>query len=157
MNTTAPKLSVPAPRLRPPRPLSASEFETASRLADSLCSGKDHPVPRPSECVEYQSNLELALATREDVFDQIVGALGEAAQVADPEDWLRTIDSERPDLFRSLSAVLAGAYLMIPVIREHVGYPGQGRHPAPYDQIVDELEGGILDSVIQRGDIYRRT
>jgi hypothetical protein len=44
---------------------------------------------------------------------------------------------------------------MVPEIQAHVGYPGQGRHPAAPTQIADELGDGLLDPVIDRGPIYR--
>lgn len=150
-----PRLSVPAQRLRPPRELSKAQRETALSLADLLCSGAGHPVPVPSACPEYPEKLDLALATRSDVFDALVAALEEASRQPDLEGWLRGLHQAHREVFDPLSAVLAGAYLMVPVVRAHVNYPGQGRNPAPYDQIAEELSSGILDPVIERGPIHR--
>lgn len=149
------RLSAPAPRLHPPRELTSLQLATAIRLADALCTGPEHPIARPSQCPEFPELLDLALATRSDVFWVLVGALDEAAGNDEPEAWLRSLSAERSDVFVPLSAVLAGAYLMVPEVRAHVNYPGQGRNPAPYDQIVEELASGILDPVLERGPIHR--
>jgi hypothetical protein len=53
-----------------------------------------------------------------------------------------------------VSAVLAGAYLMVPEIRAAIGYPGQHRSHPPFDLAVEEIMDGILDPVIERGSIY---
>jgi hypothetical protein len=149
-------LSVPAPRLHLPQPLEDQQRRTAANLADALCCSTEHPVARPSECPEFQRMLDVALATRVDMFDAVIDVLNEAANVEDAWAWLRALQRERPAVFRPLSSVLAGAYLMIPEIRKQVNYPGQGRNPAPFDQAANELSDGILDPVLERGPIYRK-
>lgn len=147
--------SVPVPRPRPPRPLEPREIATAVTLADALCWSRKSPVRPPSGCAEFDAALHLALAARQDAFGHVTAALAEAADVSDPAGWLRSLARSRPGLFASLSTILAGAYLMVPEVRAAVGYPGQGHHPAAPTQIGDELSGGILDRVIDRGPIYR--
>lgn len=153
--STADRRSVPTPRKRLPRPLTADEFLVAGRMADALCASSDHPVPLPSECAAFESMLAIALAARADAFGQVTEALRRGADAGDAGSWLRELCERDPDAFVPLSNVLAGAYLMVPEIRSHIGYPGQGRNPAHPTQIADELEGGLLDPVIERGPIYR--
>jgi hypothetical protein len=152
------RLSVPPRRTSPPRALSTDEFAAAGMLADALCIGAGTPpVARPSECAEFANTLNAALAARSDVYEEIVATLRRAAtgSVDDTTQWLRQLSAEAPTLFASLSAILAGAYLMIPDIKSYVGYPGQGQNRAPWQQIGDELATGILEPVMERGAIYR--
>jgi len=39
-------------------------------------------------------------------------------------------------------------------VRARIGYPGQRRDPARFEEAVDQLSDGILDPVIARGPIY---
>jgi hypothetical protein len=127
-------------------------------LADALCTGnRTPPVARPSESAQFKDTLQIALAARSDVFEEIVAALHQSASAADPAQWLRQLSTEAPSLYASLSAILAGAYLMTPEVKSYVRYPGQGKNRAPWQQIGDELATGILDPVIDRGPIYRTT
>jgi len=50
--------------------------------------------------------------------------------------------------------VIAGAWLLIPAVRERIGYPGQRRDPARLEEAADQISDGILDPVIARGPIY---
>jgi hypothetical protein len=56
-----------------------------------------------------------------------------------------------------LSAVLAGAYLLVPEVKSAVGYPGQRRDPAGLEEAVDEISDGILDPVLERGHFFVAT
>ena len=160
MNAHPHRLSVPPRRTSPARTLSPGEFTTAGVLADALCcGGGTPPIARPSECAEFEDSLHTALAARCDVYEEIVAALHRAAPVSvtDSKQWLRQLSADDPSLFASLSAILAGAYLMTPEVKSYVRYPGQGQNRAPWQQIGDELATGILDPVIERGAIYRTT
>jgi hypothetical protein len=147
--------SVPALRRKLPRDLTPQEIEGAERIADVLCAGPSHQVARPSECVEFPDQLVICVAARIDVFDQLVDAFARAATAEDVERWVRALNDTEPEAFAFVSAVVGGAYLMVPEIQAYVGYPGQGRHPAPPTQIGDELSGGLLDPVIERGPIFK--
>lgn len=153
--STDDRRSVPALRKRLPRPLTTDEIRTAARLADALCASNRHPVAPPSECAEFETVLGVALAARSDVFDEVTDVIRRGTDAPDASEWLRALSVKDPSAFEPLSSVLAGAYLMIPEIQAYVGYPGQGRNPAPPTQIADELEDGLLDPVIERGPIYR--
>ena len=53
-----------------------------------------------------------------------------------------------------VSSVVVGAYLLSPEVRRLINYSGRGRNPIPIDQAAEELSDGILDPVIDRGNIY---
>jgi len=153
MNDANQRLSVPRIRKTLPRPLTEDELATLTALADTLC-GPSNRVAPPSQHEEFQALLELALATRDDSFDAITAATAAARETEDREAWLRKLHDEEPKVFQALSAVLAGAFLMVPVVREAVGYPGQHRSPAKIEEAVDEISDGILDPVLERGHFF---
>jgi hypothetical protein len=153
MNDANQRLSVPRIRKTLPRPLTADELATLTDLADRLCGPSDRVAP-PSQHDEFPAMLDLALATRDDSFEAITTASATAQNSADRSAWLRSLYDGDPKVFQALSAVLAGAYLMVPQVREAVGYPGQHRNPAKLEEAVDEISDGILDPVLERGHFF---
>lgn len=112
-------------------------------------------MPSASNAPDIHHWLEVALAARRDAFDEVLrhavifGRLDPAAR----ENELRRLRSEDPDAFEPLASVLAGAFLMVPEVREAIGYPGQEKSFPPFDLAAEELRSGILDPVIARGAI----
>jgi hypothetical protein len=147
------KLSVPKARRQIPRQLTDDELSTLVRVADALCGPSGRVAP-PSEQDDFARWLDVALATRSDSFDVLMGLVAEASQVADLVPWLRHLHDTRGEAFQVLSTVLAGAYLMVPVVREAVGYPGQHRDVPGLEEAADEIGDGILDPVIERGHFF---
>ncbi|GAB3059288.1 hypothetical protein GCM10027053_21510 [Intrasporangium mesophilum] len=154
MSTQPLRLSVPPPRKQTPRPLTDGERAVYTAIADVLCSG-DGSAPPPSQCPEFDDTLDLALATRSDSFDGIVRTIAQAPEGAEAiQRWLRSLHDNAASDFQVLSAVAAGAYLMVPEIRTAVGYPGQRRNPPKAEEAIDEIMDGILDPVLERGFFY---
>ena len=153
MSQSPPRLSVPSPRSSP-RPLTDQERQTCARVADVLCTGPSTQVARPSQCTDFQQHLDVAVATRSDEFELLVKTISRAGEATELNTWLRELSTADAAAFTLISTVVAGAYLMVPEIREHVGYPGQHRDRPSNEQVVEELMDGILDPVIDRGPIY---
>ena len=153
--TTPLNRSVPTHLTAPPRPLTAIERAELERIADTLIPGTADD-PAPSVTQGYPDSLDRALAARADAFDDIItlAASLAATPAAALEGKLRRLSNAEPDRFQTISAVLAGAYLTIPEVRRRIGYPGQERKPAPFDQAADEIMDGILDAVLERGSCY---
>lgn len=147
------RLSVPRPRKAVPRPLDPNELAALTTLGDALCGPHEQVAP-PSGQDEYPHWLEVALAARADSFELILELAAEAAAADDRDAWLRRLHQEQPASFQVLSAVLAGAYLMVPTVKAFVGYPGQRRDPAGIEEAVDQISDGILDPVIERGHFF---
>jgi hypothetical protein len=82
---------------------------------------------------------------------QVLLKTGNAAAAAAVET-LRTRD---PATFGLLAEFTAGAYFLNPQVREAIRYAGQT--PQPIDPTPDYLDDGLLESVIQRGPIFRPT
>lgn len=153
MSAKIERLSVPVLRTTIPRPLLDSELGTLVALADALCGPNDRVDP-PSRQPDYPRWLEVAMVARNDSFDALVALAGAASTATDADAWLRTLHTEDAESFQVLSAVLGGAYLMVPAVRESIGYPGQRRDPAGLEEAVDELSDGILDPVLDRGFFF---
>ncbi len=153
-----PRLSAAAYVPRPTRELTDPERRALLAIADTLipdgASG-----PRPSAIAGYPASLDLALAARRDAFDVIAALAGTLADVPaeNLDGELRRLAEAESGDFQALSAVIAGAYLMLPEVRRAIGYPGQAQRPPQFDQAAEEIMNGILDPVIERGPIYRPT
>lgn len=149
------RLSVPHRKTKPPRPLTASEESTVLRIADTLIP-ESGPNPKASDARDFVAYLHLALAAWSDVFDAVLKAVNDLADVPveGMRDALKRLWAEDKVTFDPLSSVIAGAYFMTPQVKELIGYPGQHRDPAGLEDAANELETGILDPVIERGSIY---
>jgi hypothetical protein len=146
--TASMKLSVPEYHRRPPRQLEKSEREAFERVADALIA--------PSELAGFPDWLDRALAARSEAFLTAV-ALAQRFACTPTEELLgelKRFSVADPDGFHLLSSVVAGAYLMIPEVRRTIGYPGQRRHHAQFDEAANQIMDGILDPVVARGPIY---
>ena len=153
-NGSPTRLSVP-PKFVAPRPLTSTEVHTLRSIADLLIpAAGDNPAATAE--VGFDACLARAIDARADAFEDIVAFIeplsGAAQEVMDER--LRTLHAELPQQFQALSAVVAGAWLLVPAVRQRIGYPGQRRDPARLEEAADEISDGILDPVIERGPIY---
>ncbi|HEY0812458.1 MAG TPA: hypothetical protein VGE11_04190 [Pseudonocardia sp.] len=148
-------LSVPRRTTTPPRDLTTEEVASLMRIADLLVPGNDVD-PAPSAIDGYPQALHVALAARADEFETIVRFAAAAQDRSDAEllDELRAAHEDKAPGFQVLSTVLAGAYLLLPQIRDNIGYPGQRRDVPRIDEAAEQISDGILDPVIERGSIY---
>ena len=72
-----------------------------------------------------------------------------------PTDAVSQLKSKDPSTFSLLAELVAGAYFLNPQVRAGLGYHGQTAKPI--DPRPDYLDDGLLQSVIDRGPIYRPT
>jgi hypothetical protein len=152
---SATRLSVP-PKFKAPRPLTAAEVATLRAIADVLIPAAGDGNPAATSEPEFDRWLARAVDARADSFGalntvltQLDGAAPEKIDAA-----LRTLHAGQPDVFQVVSAVVAGAWLMIPAVRERIGYPGQGHARARLEEAADQISDGILDPVVARGPVY---
>ncbi|WP_412518190.1 hypothetical protein K8Z49_09240 [Actinomadura madurae] len=149
-------LRLSAPARITPRALTDAELAAARAIADVLVP-RAGVHPAATEDPEYDGHLARALAARRDAFETVTAALAEI-DTSDPGvlwDQLRAMDEERRDDFQALSAVIVGAWLINPATRERIGYPGQRAVGFPFDAGTEELAGGLLDPVLERGPVGR--
>jgi hypothetical protein len=65
------------------------------------------------------------------------------------------LQAQDPAGFGLLAELVPGAYFLNAQVRAQLGYHGQGARPL--DSHPDYLDDGLLESVIDRGPIYRPT
>lgn len=148
-------LSVPLHRKSPGRALTDAEREALIQVADVLV-GDTGELPPPSAAPGFAAALDVALAARDDAFEDIVAAATALYGEDGPAlDSVRKLAADEPDTFQPLSAVLGGAYLLLPEVGRTIGYPGQVRSHPRFDEAAEEITNGILDPVIERGPVYR--
>jgi hypothetical protein len=153
--TASGRLSVPDYLRRPPRELSDAERAALGEVADALIPPRGD-FASPSKVPGFDQWLDRALAARSDALEEVVATALRFAAIA-PEARLEALHAYSevdPPGFHLLSSVVAGAYLMIPEVRAAIGYPGQRRHPAQFDEAASQIMDGILDPVIERGPAY---
>lgn len=155
MSLSKQRLSSPELQRTPPRPLEPAELAGLLRVADVLIPGSDE-LPCASEAPDFTGWLGIALAARADKFDVIVatGMSFAGTPASELGRAVRSLSEQQPEVFQPLSAVLAGAYLMVPEIRAAIGYPGQHASRPSLNRGVLELMDGILEPVLERGNVY---
>jgi hypothetical protein len=155
MTTASGKLSVPDHLRRPPREPTAAERAALGAVADALIPPKEGFGP-PTAVPGFDRWLDRALAARSDSLEAVLAAALPFAELPAAERLpaLEEYSEADPEGFHLLSAIVAGAYLMIPEVRRAIGYPGQVSHPARFDEAAEQIMDGILDPVIERGAAY---
>jgi hypothetical protein len=127
--------------------------DVLARLADVLIpNGTD--IPSASEADAAGHWLDQVLAARPDLENGLTDLLT-IARGRDPREVIADLQANDASAFDVLTELVSGAYFMNPDVQRAIGYDGQG--PRPIDPRPDYMEDGLLESVIQRGPIYRPT
>jgi hypothetical protein len=122
----------------------AQERARLAGLADALIPAGEG-FPSASQAGVAGEGLDRALSFRPD----LAGALKKLASMT-------LSDAKKdPDLFAVLAEFVPGAYFLNAEVRAKLGYGGQTARPI--DPHPDYLDDGLLQSVIERGPIYRPT
>ena len=125
-----------------------------------LATLADQLIPADGEhCSASQAEvsgiwLDKVLEARPDLADGLHSVLDQA-RGREPAEFVAELRGSNPAAFGILAEVVAGAYFMNPLVRKAIGYSGQT--PVAIDPHPDYLDNGLLESVIQRGPIYRPT
>lgn len=155
MDARPTRLSAPELPNRLPRDPTEAERAALAAIADVLIP-EQGALPCGSAAPGFQDALTRALRAR---VESLEGVLAAAIAIVDSklgtDAALRRLAEEDARTFQALTAVVAGAYLVIPEVRAEIGYPGQERKFARFDESAEELMNGILDPVIERGPVYR--
>jgi hypothetical protein len=138
--------------------VAAPRFDAVDRavladLADVLIPAGDG-FPSASEAGVAADGLDRVLAARPDLASGLLRVLA-AARGRDPAAAVAELRQRDPDGFAVLAELVPGAYFMDERVRAALGYAGQT--PRAIDPRQDYLDGGLLQSVIDRGPIYRPT
>ncbi len=128
-----------------------TERATLAGLADMLIPVGDGRMSASQARVSGEW-LDQVLGVRPDLADGLKKILQLALGRA-PEEAVAEFQKNDPAAFGTLAEVVAGAYFMNPRVRAALGYEGQTARPI--DPSPDYLEEGLLQSVIDRGRIFR--
>jgi hypothetical protein len=132
--------------------LTAAERARLAALADVLIPAGDG-FPAASQAGVAAEGIDQVLAVRPDLEEPLRTLLAAAERPA--AEAVAGLKAARPDLFGALAEAVPGAYFLNPEVRRRLGYGGQS--PRPIDPRPDYLDDGLLQSVIDRGPIYRPT
>lgn len=130
-----------------------NERAMLAELADVLIPAADG-MPSASQADVGGQWLDAVLTARPDLAGGLKDVL---AKVRDKtaDDGVTDLRANDPAAFGVLAEIVPSVYFMNPDVRQAIGYAGQ--KPTPIDPRPDYMEDGLLESVIRRGPIYRRT
>ena len=131
----------------------ASERAVLAGLADVLIPAGEG-FPAASAAGVAHEGLDAVLAVRPDLASGLKATL-EKVKGRAPAEFIAELQTKDPASFSLLAELVPGAYFLNPQVRERLGYHGQG--PRPIDPHPDYLDDGLLQSVLDRGPIYRPT
>ena len=133
--------------------LTPAERQLFATLADLLIPA-GNGFPSASEAGVASEGLDQLLAVRPDLLDPLKTLLFRAKDRS-PAEVLQELQTNDPAAFAVLAESVPGAYFLNPNVRAKLKYDGQS--PRPIDPRADYLDDGLLQSVIDRGPIYRPT
>ena len=133
--------------------LTSAERQLFAALADLLIPAGSG-FPSASEAGVANEGLDQLLAVRPDLRDSLKSILLRAKD-RPPSEFLQELQSNDPAVFGVLAESVPGAYFLNPDVRARLKYDGQS--PRPINPRADYLDDGLLQSVIDRGRIYRPT
>ena len=133
--------------------LTAAQRDLLAALADLLIPAGSG-FPSASEAGVATEGLDQLLTVRPDLLEPLQGLLHRANDRS-PAELIRELPAHDPAAFGALAESVAGAYFLNPDVRARLKYDGQSGRPIEPRE--DYLEDGLLQSVIDRGPIYRPT
>jgi len=131
--------------------LTSAERQLFATLADLLIP-VGNGFPSASEAGVASEGLDQLFAVRPDLLDSLKTLLLRAKDRS-PTEFLQELQTNDPAAFGVLAESVPGAYFLNPDVRDKIKYDGQSARPI--DPREDYLDDGLLQSVIDRGPIYR--
>ena len=130
-----------------------TERTVLAGLADVLIPAGEG-FPSASEAGVATVGLDRVMASRPDLAVGLKKLLT-SARTRPPAEVIAELQRNDPTSFGLLAELVPGAYFLNEQVRAKLGYRGQG--PRPMDPHPDYLDDGLLQSVIDRGPVYRPT
>jgi hypothetical protein len=124
-----------------------------ARLADLLIP-TGQGFPSASEAGVAHAGLDAVLTVRPDLAEGLKKVLS-CARNRSANAVLDELREADPSDFGILTEIVPAAYFLNSEVKAKLGYAGQ--IPKPIDPRPDYLDDGLLQSVIDRGPIYRPT
>ena len=133
--------------------IDANERAVFAALADMLIPASEG-FPSASEAGVAVDGLDEVLLFRPDLVSGLKMLLT-SSRGQPPAEVVAELQKNDPAGFGLLTEIAAGAYFLNPQVLAKLGYTGQ--QPKPIDPHPDYLDDGLLQAVLNRGAIYRRT
>ena len=142
--------------------LTHGELETVRSVADVIVPGQD-PMPdlrtADPDGAWVERVLEALPRLVPDLRRVLAGLDGNQldSRQRDGDELavaVRALHSDRRPDFDVLGTVVCGAYYLTPQVRALIGYPGQVRNPARFDEAAAELDGELLERLLAQPTIY---
>lgn len=130
-----------------------NERAALAGLADVLIPAGEG-FPSASEAGVAGEGLDQVLSFRPDLAAGLKKLLA-SARGRPPAEVVADLQGKDPAGFSLLAELVPGAYFLNPQVRAKLDYHGQGSQPI--DPRPDYLDDGLLQSVINRGPVYRPT
>lgn len=134
-------------------PFNSHERSLLAALADVLIPAGDG-FPSASEAGVAADGLDQVLSFRPD-FAEGLKKLLTAAEGRPAPEFVASLRANDPAGFGLLAELVPAAYFLNTDVRAKLNYHGQG--PRPIDPRPDYLDDSLLQSVLDRGPIYRPT
>ena len=133
--------------------LDPTERKLLADLADVLIPAGEG-LPSASQAGVANEGLDRVLEVRTDLLEPLKNLLAGARNRA-PAEVIEDLQRNDPPAFGVLAELVPGAYFLNSEVRSKIKY--QGQNPRPIDERQDYLDEGLLQSVLDRGPIYRPT
>ncbi len=132
--------------------LSGAQRARLALLADELIPG-GLGLPSASAAKVHEKWIDKTLKVRPDLISVVSAVIDDPG---DPRSVLEQLHQRDRVLFGDFTLAIAGAYFMNPRVRKLLSYPwaAPAKTPALPDEAEVYLEDGILDPVIQRGQLF---
>ena len=127
--------------------------EVLGLLADVLIPASEG-FPSASQAGVADEHLDAVLKVRPDLVEGLLKILKEA-KCRNPIEFIKELQAQDEEAYGILSELVPGAYFLNEQVRASLKYDGQS--PRPFDPRPDYLEDNLLQSVIDRGPVYRPT
>ncbi len=114
-------------------------------------------MPAASEVGVHEELLDKILALRSELVVAFKRGLAFSTSHTDFRDALEKMNNEDSEAFGAISLVASAGYYMTPKVRQLIGYPGQEKRPPDPDEEPEYLANGMLQVVLDRGLIFRKT
>lgn len=131
----------------------ANERAVLAGLADVLIPAGEG-FPSASEAGVASDGLDQVLSFRPELAADLKRIL-KSAEDQPAAEFVAGLRVKDPAGFGILAELVPGAYFLNAQVRGKLGYHGQD--PRPIDPRPDYLDDGLLQSVVDRGPIYRPT